>query len=86
MSDNVLAQVMGQLKSKPHSVIMAVVSVSDGVINNTTISVEGANSPQELVAKTFVQYEGITNASKSMAEAAGFPVDAAGLVKLVSGS
>jgi hypothetical protein len=72
---NVLAQLLATLEEKPHSSIVAVVSVTNGKINNTTVTVEGAETEHELVVKTFRHYDGIMDASRQMAAEGGFPTD-----------
>lgn len=70
---NVLSQLLASLSEKPHASIVAVVSVTNGRINNTTITVEGAETEEELVVKTFGHYDGVMAASRAMAAAGGFP-------------
>jgi len=79
---NVLSALLATLKEKPHCTITTVMSVTDGVINNTTVSVEGANTEHELVIKTFGTYDGIMTASRLMAKDGGFPTHDFGINRL----
>ena len=72
---NILAQLIATLGEKPHSAIVSTISVTDGVINNTTVTVEGAMTEEELVIKCFRHYDGIMAASKEMANDGGFLPD-----------
>ena len=63
---------LSDLEEKPHCVIVQIISVTDGKVNNITHTVEGCSTEDELTAKAFEFYEGTKNTAKDMCKRSGF--------------